>query len=393
MSNLDDFRKETRAWLEENCPASMRDGAYSLGNGYWGGKKTQPKHPDEKLWCDRMAAKGWTVPDWPVEYGGGGLSGSQVKILREEMHTIGARLPLEGFGVWMLGPALLAFGTEEQKREHLTKIAKGEVWWCQGYSEPNAGSDLASLQTKAEDAGDHYIVNGQKIWTSYADQADWIFCLVRTDGSGKKQEGISFLLIDMDQPGVEPKPIKLISGSSPFCETFFDNAKADKKNLVGELGKGWSVAKYLLSHERDMLMALGMSVEEPLSKAALVSVGTNSAGKISDAGLRNQIAQYEVDSLCYDQAVARVKEEVRAGRELGGIASVMKYYGSELNKRRSELELSIHGESALGWEGDIYEDGKIPKKWLRTKGNSIEGGTSEIQLNIISKRVLGLPDS
>ncbi|MEL6324878.1 MAG: acyl-CoA dehydrogenase family protein, partial [Pseudomonadota bacterium] len=186
MADIDVFRSEVRDWLEANCPEEMRDGAGGEDNICWGGKKWTFQSEAQKAWLERMAAKGWTVPAWPTEYGGGGLDKAQVKVLKEEMRRIKARSPLESFGMWMLGPALLKYGTHEQKAHFLPPIARGEVRWCQGYSEPNAGSDLASLQTKCEDQGDHWLVNGQKIWTSYADQSDWIFVLVRTDNSGSK---------------------------------------------------------------------------------------------------------------------------------------------------------------------------------------------------------------
>ena len=246
---LDSFRRETRAWLEENCPPEMRTPPKSDADVCWGGRKFQPSSPAQAEWLRVMGERGWTVPDWPAEYGGGGLSAAEAKVLREEMAALGCRNPLQSFGISMLGPALLKYGTEEQKHEHLPRIARGEIRWCQGYSEPNAGSDLASLATRAEDIGDHFLINGQKVWTSYADKADMIFCLVRTDTSSK-QGGISFLLFDMEQEGVSTKPIRLISGYSPFCETFFDDVKVPKSNVVGEINKGWDVAKYLLGHER-----------------------------------------------------------------------------------------------------------------------------------------------
>jgi alkylation response protein AidB-like acyl-CoA dehydrogenase len=248
MSELETFRAETRAWLEENCPASIRT-PMPEREMPWGGRNASYPNPDTKVWMDNMASKGWTAPTWPAEYGGGGLSKEENKILQEELARIKARPALTSFGLWMLGPALLEFASEEQKKKYIGEIVRGEIRWCQGYSEPGAGSDLAGLQTKAEDKGDHYLVNGQKVWTSYADQCDWIFCLVRTDNS-VKHDGISFLLIDMDDAGVEARPIKLISGSSPFCETFLTDVKVPKENLVGELNKGWTIAKRLLEHER-----------------------------------------------------------------------------------------------------------------------------------------------
>ena len=392
MSNLDQFRQDTRSWLEENCPPSMRIPAKGFDDLYWGGRNPDLSNPEAKQWCDLMASKGWTVPQWAEAYGGAGLDKEQVKVLNQEMARIGARSPLQSFGISMLGPALLEFGSEEQKLEHLPKIARGEIHWCQGYSEPNAGSDLASLATKAEDKGDHYLINGQKIWTSYADRADWIFCLVRTDNSGSKHQGISFVLFDMDQPGVTVKPIKLISGSSPFCETFFDNARAEKHNLVGEEGKGWTIAKYLLTHEREMISGFGTAPRKSVGEMAVETIGADTTGRLANGILRQNIARYQLDTLAFAATMARVRDEAKAGQGLGAASSIFKYYGTELNKRRNELNLAVLGESALGWDGEAYRGGVLSRDWLRSKGNSIEGGTSEVQLNIIAKRVLGLPD-
>ena len=350
------------------------------------------KHPDQKLWAERMGEQGWTAPEWPVEYGGGGLSREQARVLREEMRRIGARNPLHSFGISMLGPALLKYGNEEQKREHLPKIVRGEIRWCQGYSEPGAGSDLASLQTRAEDKGDHYLVNGQKVWTSYADKADWIFCLTRTDNSGTKHEGISFLLFDMASDGVTTKPVKLISGSSPFCETFFDDVKVPRQNLMGEEGKGWSIAKYLLTHEREMISGFGHSgSKRTLGQVAADIIGLDADGRLDDTVLRQKLARLEIDGLAFGATMERVRDEATVGQGLGATSSIFKYYGTELNIRRFELIMSVRGEQALAWEGDDYNGGEIPRAWLRTKANSIEGGTHEIQLNIIARRVLGLP--
>ena len=393
MSELAQFRKETRAWLEENCPLAMREPAKSFEDVYNGGRNPEISHPDQVVWCERMAERGWTVPHWPREYGGGGLDEEEVKILKEEMLRIGARRPLDSFGISMLGPALLEFGNEEQKLDHLPKICRGEIRWCQGYSEPNAGSDLASLATRAQDKGDHYLINGQKVWTSFADKSDWIFCLVRTDNTGTKHEGISFVLFDMDQPGVSVKPIRLISGSSPFCETFFDDAVADKKNLVGEEGKGWTIAKYLLTHEREMISGFGSAPRKSVGEMAVETMGADASGRLANGILRQNIARYQLDAMAFGATMSRVGDEAKAGKGLGPASSIFKYYGTELNKRRNELNLAIGGESALGWEGDIYREGVVCREWLRSKGNSIEGGTSEVQLNIIAKRVLGLPEA
>ncbi len=393
MAELEAFRAETREWLEANCPESMRQPVSSFEDIYVGGRNPEIAHPDQPLWCERMAERGWTVPHWPKEYGGGGLDSDELKVLKEEMARIGARRPLDSFGISMLGPALLEFGNEEQKLEHLPPICRGEIRWCQGYSEPNAGSDLASLQTRAEDKGDYYEINGQKVWTSYADKADWIFCLVRTDNTGSKHEGISFMLFDMHQEGVTAKPIRLISGSSPFCETFFDNARADKRNLVGQEGQGWTIAKYLLTHEREMISGFGTAPSKSLGQVAVEKQGADAEGRLRNGMLRQEIAQYQLDAMSFGYTMARIGDEVKAGQGLGPASSIFKYYGTELNKRRNELNLAIGGEAALGWAGDDYRGGEMVRAFLRSKGNSIEGGTSEVQLNIVAKRVLGLPDA
>ena len=398
MTDLQTFREETRDWLEANCPPEMR----KPGDVCWGGRNPQFSHPDQEIWLERMGDKGWTCPTWPAEYGGGGLSKDENKILQEEMSAMSARSPLGSFGIWMLGPALLEFATEEQKKEHLPGIVKGKYWWCQGYSEPGSGSDLASLSTKAVEDGDNYIINGQKIWTSYADRADKIFCLVRTGPQEPKHDGISFLLIDMDQPGVTTRPITLISGKSPFCETFFDDATAPKKDLVGGLNKGWTVAKRLLEHERTMISNMGLagggdgSGSKKMSGLAKVSkqyVGEDEEKKIANPSLRSKVAKHEMNSRAFGLTLQRIGEETKVGAP-SPAAAMSKYYGTEHNKLRYELLLEAMGSKALGWEGEEFspEELAITRDWLRTKANSIEGGTSEVQLNVISKRVLGLPD-
>ena len=392
MTDLDTFRSETRAWLEANCPAEMRKPVKSDKEVCWGGRRFAPSSPAQKQWLDVMGQRGWTVPDWPKEYGGGGLSPAETKILREEMRSLGARSPLYSFGISMLGPALLKYGNEEQKLEHLPKIARGEIRWCQGYSEPNAGSDLASLATSADDAGDHYVVNGQKVWTSYADHADWIFCLVRTSKESK-QGGISFVLFDMESPGVSTKPILLISGYSPFCETFFDNVQVPKKNRVHDENKGWDVAKYLLGHEREMIsgMGLGEGGRDTLVSGAVSAIGLDESGRLDDPVLRSQMALFQVRARAFAAMSERFIDELKAGRAHPAQPSMMKYYGTELNKDRHELQMAGGGSDALEWESDATRGGAPARAWLRTKANSIEGGTSEVQLNIIAKRILELP--
>src|SRR5882672_4434313 len=393
-SDLETFRQQTRAWLEANCPPEMRTPILTEEDHCWCGRKWIFKSEAQRQWLERMAARGWTVPAWPRDYGGGGMSSAEATLLAQEMRALGCRLPHSNFGIWMLGPALLKFGNEAQKREHLPKIARGEIRWCQGYSEPNAGSDLASLQTRAEDRGDHYIVNGQKIWTSYADKADWIFCLVRSESEAKKHTGISFVLFDMASPGVTTKPILLISGKSPFCETFFDNVRVEKKNLVGTPGGGWEVAKYLLTHEREMISAIGdRALPKPLGQQAAAWVGTDERGRLADPVLRAQIAEFEVDEAAFRLMLERLGELSKAGQANPAYSSVLKYYGAELNKRRHELLISAGGSDALEWESERSSHGAAARAWLRTKGNSIEGGTSEIQLNVIARRILDLPGS
>jgi acyl-CoA dehydrogenase len=381
--DLESFRSETRAWLEANCPPEMRRPIASEADICWGGRNWTFQSDAQRRWLEAMAGRGWTVPDWPEDYGGGGLSADEARMLKEEMQRIGARAALTSFGISMLGPALLAFGTEEQKRHYLPEIARGEIRWCQGYSEPGAGSDLAGLQTKAEDRGDHWLVNGQKVWTSYADKADWIFFLVRTS-SESKQGGISFLLFDMASPGVSTRPILLISGSSPFCETFFDDVKVSKDQIVGEVNKGWDVAKYLLGHEREMIAGMGLG-----TGGSSVTLGP--AVKPADPLLRAEIAAFDVDALAFAAMSERFAAMWKAGEAHPASPSMMKYAGTELNKRRNELAMAAGGSDALEWDAERSNAGATPRGWLRSKGNSIEGGTSEIQLNIVAKHILRLP--
>ena len=401
MSEIETFRENTRAWLEANCPPSMRWGDAAVSSSFadelaWGGRKATYPNPDAKVWLDRMAAKGWTAPTWPKDCGGAGLSKQEAKVLAEEMRRIRAKPPLIGFGLTMIGPLLLQYGTDAQKHRFLPEICRGEVRWCQGYSEPGAGSDLAGLQTKGIRDGDHWILNGQKVWTSYADKADWMFVLVRTEFDKPKHEGITFMLIDMDQPGVTVKPIKLISGSSPFCETFLEDARAENANVVGGVGNGWTMAKALLGHERSMISEAFNESEEKneLVKAARQYIGDNASGRLTDGVLRDRITQLTMDKTCLELTLKRTKEAAKLGQQPGPESSIFKYYATELNKDRTALLVGILGPQGLGWEGDGFDETELDatRAWLRARGNSIEGGTSEVQLNIIAKRVLGLPD-
>jgi alkylation response protein AidB-like acyl-CoA dehydrogenase len=370
--------------------------------GTWGGRRARYENPDARLWLERMAAKGWTAPTWPKEYGGGGLSPDEARVLQQELRVQKLPPPLIGFGLSMIGPTLLRFGSEEQKREHLPRICRGEIRWCQGYSEPDAGSDLASLATRAVRDGDHFVVTGQKVWTSYADLSDWIFALVRTDPKARKQEGITFLLIDMASPGVSVRPILLISGKSPFCETYFDGVRVPVRNVVGRIDGGWTVAKALLGHERSMIAdafgggqrAAGGAGGSRLAALARRHLGEAAGGRVADPILRDQLAQNEMDTRAFLLTLQRTRDAAKAGHEPGPESSIFKIYGTELNQRRHELLVRLLGPQALGWEGPGFEDEELEltREWLRSRGNSIEGGTSEIQLNIIAKRVLGLPD-
>ena len=391
MPDIESFRLETRAWLEAHCPSQMREPMASENDICWGGRHFSFQSEAQRAWMQTMGERGWTVPAWPAIYGGGGLSKEEAAVLRQEMRALGCRSPLDSFGIWMLGPALLTYGTEEQKLEHLPKIARGEIRWCQGYSEPNAGSDLASLATKAEVHEDHLVLNGQKTWTSYADKADWIFCLVRTSVA-KKHTGISFVLFDMETPGVSTRPIVLISGKSPFCETFFENVKVPRRNVVGDLNAGWTIAKYLLTHEREMIGGVGeRSNAKPLGRFAVDALGRDDQGRLAEPMLRSQIARFEIDEAAFRLLMQATGDRARRGEGNPAISSALKFYGAELNKRRWELMIAAAGSDGLEWEGERSREGAAVRTWLRTKGTSIEGGTSEIQLNVVAKRILGLP--
>ncbi len=394
---MEDFRAEVREWLTANCPESMRSTG-TEDDTVWGGRNATYPNPDAKTWLDAMASRGWTCPTWPKEYGGGGLSHQENMILQDELRNINARPPLVSFGISMLGPVLLEYGTEEQKQQHIPKIVKGEIRWCQGYSEPGSGSDLASLQTRAVIDGDDYVVNGSKVWTSYANYADWIFCLVRTDPDASKHEGISLLLFDMTSEGVTTKPIQLISGQSPFCETFFDDVRVPRSNLVGPENQGWTLAKKILQHERNMVAGMGTrgSSRNPqftMENQAKTYLGEVD-GKIADRGVRGDVSQHKMDGQAFALTLRRAAEESKTTSAPSPASSMFKYYGTEQNKKRFELMLRILGANSSGWEGDGFTDRELgtTREWLRSKGNSIEGGTSEVQLNIIAKRVLLLPD-
>ncbi|MEM7001088.1 MAG: acyl-CoA dehydrogenase family protein [Pseudomonadota bacterium] len=394
MSELAEFRAEVSAWLKDNCPDGVR-GPGQIANG----STKITLQPDVALWLERMAERGWTAPTWPTEYGGAGLSAAQARVLYDEMGKLKARSPLMGMGTSMIGPTLLEYGTEEQKQRHIPAIARGEVQWCQGYSEPGAGSDLAALSTRAVDNGDHYVINGQKIWTSGAATADWMFILVRTDPDAPKHDGISFMLMTMDQPGVTTKPIRLISGSSPFCETFLDDAIAQKEDLVGELNKGWTVGKRLLQFERSGIGGLtgGASVADPsktLVRVAKEYVGADADGRIDDNATRKAVIDMNITRRALNLTAQRVNEETKSGTP-GAATSIFKIVGATLQRDNADLKRAMMGFRGLGAHEEVgftSDELKATEEFLHLRTTTIYGGSSEVQANIVAKRVLGLPE-
>ena len=398
MTELETFKQEVAQWLEENCPASMRRPIVSE-EMVWGSSRLQFLNEDQKLWFERMRDRGWFAPSWPREYGGGGLSPREARILDTEMARLGCRQPQYNLGVWMLGPVLVEVGTHEQKLEHLLPMMRGEQRWCQGFSEPNAGSDLASLKTSArrvtDEQGEAYIVNGGKIWTSDGDKGDWMYALVRTSSEGKKQDGISFLLIDMKSPGVTVKPIELISGKSSFCQVFFDDVRVPVRQLVGREGEGWSLAKKLLQHERAAMSKFtegGAPSHDALRTALPYMV--DDQGQVRDGALRDKLAGLLMDAQSFALTHRRVTEKALARQDVSGPSSIMKLVQTEQEVAKYELLQQALGLRGLGWDaGDDFraDEIEVGRAWLRSKSYTIAGGSSEVQLNIIAKRVLELP--
>ncbi len=397
-SELDAFRQTARQWLDENLPAALRQDPDAVADAL---ASPAALTGDLELWRQRMGEKGWGVPTWPQHYGGGGLSPAEAGVLGEEMARIGARNPIGGMGVMMFGPTLLEYGNDEQLARHVPPIVRADLRWCQGFSEPGSGSDLASLQTKAEDKGDHFLVNGQKIWTSGAQYADWCFCLVRTDTKAKKHEGISFLLIDMRSPGVEARPILLINGTSPFCETFFTDVKVPKENLMGPLNGGWTIAKRLLQHERQGISganaagAPGVTPGPGLDELAKRYVGVDEDGRLADSDLRSRITQHLMEARAFTLTGQRAAAENRSNRGPSAVSSILKNVGSKVRQDRAELSVEVMGHQGVGWSGEDFSADELAttRAWLRGKSGTIAGGSYEIQNNIIAKRILGLPDA
>ncbi len=394
------FKKEVCSWLADNFPKSLSGKAAELRLGEnIGGALAE----DAENWRKRLAEKGWGAPTWPKQYGGAGLTHKQVSIIQDEMGKIGAFNPipvLAGMGVTMVGPTILEYGTEAQKARHLPKMASGEHFWCLGYSEPGAGSDLASLSTKAEDKGDHWLINGQKVWTSGADKAHWCGALVRTNPDVAKRDGISFLMFPMNQAGVEARPIKLIGGNSDFCEMFFNNARAEKDELLGTLNDGWSLGKRLLQHERqsqtgDNGPGAALGARDSLTDIAKKYVGEDEQGRLDDPDLRLRLAQYMMDAKAHRLTIARIMAEAKGNVQVSATASILKNSATRVAQTRAELMVEIMGSQGLGWEGDHYseEELKAVRSWLGGKAMSIYGGSYEIQNNIIAKNILGLPET
>ena len=395
MSELDRFRSETREWFEANCPESMRSVGRSEDMVVPGRNQVFPSE-DAKVWFERMRDKGWTCPDYPAKYGGGGLDVARTKILREEMQMLKCRVPLSDIGISMLGPALLEFGNDAQKDEHIPRLVRGEARWCQGYSEPGAGSDLAGLQCRAELEGDHFVVNGTKIWTSFATEADWIFCLVRTDTEAPKHDGISFLLIDMESLGITVTPIQLISGESEFCQVFFEDVKVPVGNVVSGINKGWAVAKGLLRHERKMMAELGQEFigsQLTLRQVAADFLGNNPEGRLKEPDLRAAIAAHEMNMRAIGLTSYRDHLEGLAGNGDSRIAMIMKYVSTSEVQVKDELMAELLGYRGLGWNDDFFDENELKssRALLFNKALTIAGGTNEVQLNIIAKHALNLP--
>ncbi|MFK8330993.1 acyl-CoA dehydrogenase family protein [Pseudomonas sp. BJa5] len=395
MSTIEQFRHDTRAWLEANCPPSMRT-AMGEGDVVWGAQQPQFPSSDAQLWFERMRDKGWFCPEWPQAYGGAGLDAEQLAVLEGEMRRLKCRPPQINLGVWMLGPLLLEFGSEEQKRTLLPPMARGEVRWCQGFSEPNAGSDLASLKMSARDAGDHFVVDGSKIWTSYGDKSDWMYALVRTDPAAPKHEGISLIVLDMRSPGVNPVPIDLISGKSAFCQVFFDAVKVPKSQLIGPLNGGWNLAKRLLQHERKAMSKFGeISLPSHVDLLALLRQYLPCPQGQGEHVLQGRALACAMNERAYDLTVQRMGQAAQAGDDISGLMAIMKLVHTEQERDKFEVLLDLMGGHAMGWQAEAGNDSQmaITRGWLNSYALTISGGASEVQLNVIAKRVLGLPEA
>jgi len=390
----EEFRLETRTWLQTNCP----EGAKGPGQTAWGSSKIVLER-DVALWLERMSERGWTVPTWPKEYGGADLDNDLYPILIQELMAIGARTPLTGRGVNYIGPTILELGTDEQKEKWLPGISRGEGGWAMGYSEPGAGSDLASLSTRAEKAGDEYLINGRKTWTSDAMDCDYIFVLARTSDDKPKHQGISLVLVDMDQPGVEVHPIRLLSGASPFNETVFINALADSADVIGGVDNGWSAGKRLLQFERSTHAGINTSGSQggrntrDDTKEIVLKYSPIESGRLADSATRARLLEFQMKKAAQSLTQKRTIEETRA-RAPGFTSSAVKLSNALIEQEGDEMIVQVMGSLGIGWSGEPFSDQEIDatRTWLKQKSLTIAGGTKEVQLNIIAKRVLGLPD-
>ncbi|MBM3103903.1 acyl-CoA dehydrogenase family protein [Pseudomonas sp. V1] len=393
MSAIEQFRQATRDWLEANCPPSLRS-ATPDGEMVWGGRHVEFPSDDARLWFERLRDKGWFCPQWPSEYGGGGLSAEQNAVLESELRRLKCRPAQINLGIWMLGPVLLEFGSEAQKQALLPPMCRGEIRWCQGFSEPNAGSDLASLKTSAVIDGDDFVVNGTKIWTSYGDKSDWMYALVRTDPSAPKHLGISLIVLDMKSPGISVSPIDLISGKSAFCQVFFDNVRVPRSQLIGPLNGGWNLGKSLLQHERKAMSKFGeFSLPSHFHLLPLIERYLPDSQSPADVALRARAQACAMNEHAYNLTVQRMGEEARAGLDTSAIMAIMKLVHTEQERDKFEILLDALGYRALGLEGEPFSSQElaITRGWLNSYALTISGGSSEVQLNVIAKRVLNLP--
>lgn len=395
MTDLEAFRQHTRNWLEENCPPGAR------GPGYIPiGSRSIELEEDTRLWLERMIEKGWTTPTWPKAYGGAELNRDEYKVLIDEMKRINARPPLSGRCVNYIGPTILEFGTDDQKARWLPVCSRGEGAWAMGYSEPGAGSDLASLSTRATKNGDHYLINGRKTWTSDATWCDYIFALVRTSPDKPKHDGISLVLIDMHQQGVSVHPITLLSGASPFCETQFEDAIVPANDVIGGVDRGWTVGKRLLQFERSTHAGINISgsqggrlEENKLPGLVKQYVGLNN-GRLADSELRTQLLVNDMNTRVQQITQRRAIEEMQSHAP-GFASSVVKLTNAINIQEADELLMRAMGNQGFRWDtesGATVAETAALKRWLYQKSLTIAGGTKEVQLNIIAKRVLGLPD-
>lgn len=387
-----EFREQVRVFVEGALPPDIRERVLDF---------KRLEREDYVRWQRILHEKGWSAPSWPREYGGTGWNALQRVVFEEECFRAGAPRQMP-FGLSMLGPVLIAFGTPAQRERFLPTILTMDEWWCQGYSEPGAGSDLASLTTRAQRQADTYVINGQKTWTSFAHWADWIFCLVRTRFEGKPQEGISFLLVDMRTPGVRVNPIRTLDQGSDICEVFFDNVVVPAKNLVGQENRGWAIAKYLLGHERTNMAGVGMC-KRLLSRLKHYARSERKRGKplMEDIRFRDRLAKLEIDLLSHEWSLLRLISLERSGKAIGPEASILKIRGSEIQQELGAMLMECAGPYAIPYVAQALELGytgetaggahlnALAAQYFDLRKVSIYGGTSEVQKNIIAKSLLG----